>query len=144
MDEYNFEEIVNELYEKLNDNKNNENNNNILVLPKNIIEYTTTKIYWKNVNEYLNIINRDSNHFFDFLKNELQNQKLNWYSSDITEGIVFHNKNKKQNDISNLCLKYINIYVICSSCKKNNSILNKNNRYYDFECLNCGFKKNFK
>ncbi len=91
---------------------------------------------------YLNILNRSSEHFMLFLKNELCDKEINWYSSNKLDGIIIHGKCQKNANIMELIKKYINIFVICSSCKKINTELTKITlKKYNFKCLYCGMNK---
>jgi translation initiation factor 2 beta subunit (eIF-2beta)/eIF-5 len=133
-----FNAMVDEAYELLENNDTIQN----LVLPKIDTEISITRMYWKNIMDYLNIINRSPDHFIIFLKNELCNKEINWYSGNKEDGIIIHGKRQKNSDILELIKKYINIYVICSSCKKLNSELNKiTNKKYEFKCLDCEMTK---
>jgi translation initiation factor 2 beta subunit (eIF-2beta)/eIF-5 len=135
---FNFNLLVDEVYDKIC----KKNDNNILILPNLIYESYTTKIIWKNVTEYLNIINRDVDHFLMFLKFELHGKIISWYSNNKDEGIIFHHI-KKRKEINELSIKYVNNYVICNSCNKYNTLLQKNKdiKKYEFICLECGYNK---
>jgi translation initiation factor 2 beta subunit (eIF-2beta)/eIF-5 len=136
---FNFNLLVDEVYNKL---ENKSNNINVLILPNLICECFTTKIVWKNINEYLNTINRNDEHFLKFLRFECHGKNISWNSNNKDDGLVFHNM-KKQKEIKELSIKYINNYVICSSCNKYNTNLNKNKdvKKYEFICLDCGYYK---
>jgi len=134
----NFMNMVDEAYELLNVNNVKSN----IILPKMNIETGTTRIHWKNINEYLNIINRDSEHFLYFLKNELCNKSLNWYSNNINDGLIIHDRHIKIKRLTELVKKYITTYVTCASCKNINTILNKiSTKKYEFNCMNCYMNK---
>lgn len=111
------------------------------ILPNIETKIETTKLHWLNVHEYLNKINRDSNHFMDFLKIELPNKKIDWMSSDVKDGLIIHGKKQKNIEISGLAIKYVNNNVLCHSCKNSNTLLIKNDRIYEFKCNSCGFNK---
>ena len=135
-----FIEMTNEAYELLNIN-NTDIDNNIL-LPKLDVDITITKLYWKNIIEYTNIINRDPEHFLIFLKNELSSNEINWYSENKQDGIIIHGKGLRKLNLSELIKKYINNYVICASCKKKITELHKITfKKYEFKCLICYMKK---
>ena len=53
----NFITMVDEAYELLDNLKLNDKIDNDLLLPKLDVEITVTKLYWKNIMEYLNILN---------------------------------------------------------------------------------------
>lgn len=133
--EFNFENMVNEAYESLNNNSSD-----VLVLPKIDLDINQSRLHWKNVKEFLKVINRQSDHFIYFLKKEMM-KEINWYSKSKSDGLIIHGKFQKKSDISNLAIKYINNYVICSSCKKVDTVIIKENKDNIFECLVCGMKK---
>jgi translation initiation factor 2 beta subunit (eIF-2beta)/eIF-5 len=133
-----FNAMADEAYQFLENDLRHET----LVLPTIITESGTTRIHWKNVIEYLQVIKRHPDHFMDFLKHEFNHKEINWYSGSKSEGLIIHGKNQKRSNIMDIALKYINIYVICSSCKKTDSTLTKQtSKNYEFECLHCGMKK---
>lgn len=138
----NFIDMVNEAYEILDNISNTTQIENDLILPKLITEISPAKLYWKNIVNYLNILNRSPDHFYIFLKNELCNNDINWYSENKEDGIIIHGKYLKNIVIIELIKKYINMYVICDSCKKKYTTLNKiTTKKYEFKCLNCGMSK---
>ena len=137
--EFNFEILVNEAYETLDQKYNG----NMLILPEIIVEINKVRLHWKNVKNYLRIINRHPDHFIDWLKSERPGYELNWYSGSKADGLIIHGKRQRKSDISDLALKYVNNYVICSSCVQVNTVMIKTvSKQYLFECLICGMKKN--
>jgi translation initiation factor 2 beta subunit (eIF-2beta)/eIF-5 len=137
--EFNFEILVNEAYETLDQKYNG----NMLILPEIIVEINKVRLHWKNVKNYLRIINRHPDHFIDWLKSERPGYELNWYSGSKADGLIIHGKRQRKSDISDLALKYVNNYVICSSCAQVNTVMIKTvSKQYLFECLICGMKKN--
>jgi translation initiation factor 2 beta subunit (eIF-2beta)/eIF-5 len=132
-----FEEMVNESYESFE----NDSKGSLVVLPKLDIDIITTRLHWKNVCEYLTIINRDPDHFLKYLKNQLPGKNINWYSAMKEEGLLFHGKFQKQNYVYDLAKKYVAEYVICPSCSKSESTLTKDSKInrYNFECTECKF-----
>lgn len=137
--ENDFESMVNECYKLLENTKLTNN----LVLPNMIIETSRVRLHWKNVSNYLSVINRNPEHFMDFIKRELPNKQIGWYSSDKEDGLLIHAARQKKNEISALAIKYVTNYVLCPSCKKYNSELNKDldTKKYEFKCNECGFNK---
>uniref|UniRef100_A0A6C0EBT6 Translation initiation factor IF2/IF5 domain-containing protein n=1 Tax=viral metagenome TaxID=1070528 RepID=A0A6C0EBT6_9ZZZZ len=136
-DNYSFDSMVNESYQLLEVYSEDK-----LVLPKLETEINMSRLYWKNIMEYLKVLNRSPDHFYIFLKNELCNNEINWYSGNKDDGILIRGKNKKNTEIIELIKKYINKYVICSCCKKINTELNKiTSKKYEFKCLCCEMTK---
>jgi len=143
--------MVDEAYELLNNKTKITNEQSLdkhefldtnLLLPKLDIETTITKLYWKNIQAYLTIINRPDEHFIIFIKNELCNNKINWYSDNKKDGIIIHGRYQKVNTIIELIKKYINLYVICPSCKKKTTELSKlSSKRYQFKCFHCEMTK---
>ena len=135
---YEFNTLMNEAYEQL-DKKNDSK----LILPKIICETSVTRLYWKNVVDYLSLIKRNPEHFINFLKSEYQDKEISWYSGNISDGIIIHGKFIKQQLVSDFIVKYISVFVTCSACKSNYSELTKlSSKLYCFECLDCGHSKN--
>ena len=99
--------------------------------------------YKKYLWNYLEIINRNPEHFIEFIKKELPNKQIGWYSSDKSEGLLIHGQRQKKKEISLLAIKYTNNYVLCTCCKKFNSELNKDSetKKYEFKCNECGYNK---
>lgn len=135
--EFNFDNMVNEAYTQLE----HSNENNKIYLPQFEVEIGTTRLHWKNTEQYLNLINRDPNHFIDFLKKELLGKDINWFSGSISDGLIIHGKRLKKTDITNISIKYVERFVICPCCKKTKSTMVKDQKKYEYECLECGFKK---
>jgi len=140
--ELNFNEMVDKVYFIL-DKDIQINKINKIILPKFDIIIETTRLIWKNINDFLNIINRQPEHFIEFLKYELNNKEIYWISANnINDGLIIHGKRQKLKDINDIANKYINLCVICFSCKKNNTILKKFiSKKYNFICLDCGLEK---
>jgi translation initiation factor 2 beta subunit (eIF-2beta)/eIF-5 len=133
----NFNIMLDEAYNCLELKKNNK-----LIIPTLIIEKIPTRLYWSNTTKLLEVINRSPEHIINFLKSELANKEINWFSNNINDGLIIHDKKIKKEVLSNLILKYVNMYVICSSCKSSDTILNKyNSKKYEFECENCKMTK---
>ena len=134
-----FNNMLDEAYKILECNEPSIYNLN---LPQLDIEITSNRIYWKNVNAYLQILNRDFDHFMIFIKNELCDRNINWYSNNKIDGIIIHGKYLKQNNIIDLIKKYINTTVICTSCFSPNTTVNKSTgKNYIFNCIQCNMTK---
>ena len=132
-----FETMLDKTYSQLEKKKKCK-----LVLPDLIKEPSSKKLYWRNITDYLDTINRYHDHFFHFIKNQYSDKEINWYSNNKDDGLIIHGKYLKNNIITNIFNKYINIYVICSSCKHFNTILKKeNNKTNLFICNECGMNK---
>ena len=138
--EFNFNTLVEEAYTELNEKTNNSHNN--LILPELVVEINPTRLHWKNVKDYLKRIQRSPDHFMDWLKSQLPSQEINWFSGSKSDGLIIHGKRQKKAEVIELARKYVNNYVICSSCISSETIMTKSlNKQYQFECLICGMKK---
>jgi len=132
-----FNDMVNEVYYNLVRTKSNN-----LVIPNFIIEILPTKLYWKNIKEFLDVIKRDPQHFLEYIKNQYTNREIHLYSSNISDGLIIHGKKLKNTDIYNITNKYINTFVICPSCMKHDTIMEKlQKKKYNFICNNCNMSK---
>ena len=107
-----------------------------LVISKPEIDTSTTNTYWRNIKKILRQINRNPDHFVDYLNKEIGN--VNWLSNSKSDGLVIIGKYRKDK-INELLKKYLNNYVVCNSCKTSNSSLVKdsNIKKYKFICKNC-------
>lgn len=135
---YNFNAIADELYQYLNKNKEAQS----LVLPSVETEISPTRLHWKNVKEYLKLIQRDPDHFMDFIKKEIPDKNINWYSSSKSEGLIIHGKYLKPVLVKELAMKYVNVFVVCPSCKQvETQMIKSGAKKYEFECNECGMHK---
>lgn len=130
-----FEIMVNNAYSMMENNLNVDK----LVLPKINIEITPSRVHWKNIKEFLKVINREPNHFIDFLKSEMSSYTIDWISGSKSDGILFQGKRLKQSNIEDIMVKYVSLYVVCSSCKKTNTFMIKQPelKKYKMECNDC-------
>ena len=129
----NFDNLVDKAYNELGNKKPKQK----LVIPENIVEIETSRLCWKNVESFLLLTNRCAEHFMKWLKTELPSQEINWLSSSKSDGLIIHGKKQNKAMINNFVFKYINIFVICSSCKSHNTILAKKQNQYEFNCNDC-------
>lgn len=138
--EFDFETMVDKEYQFLNNDRRNET----LILPSIITEIGPVRMHWKNVKEYLKVIQRHPDHFIEFLRHEIPGKNIDWFSASKSDGLIIHGKCQKTSKLSELAFKYIEMYVKCLSCKKIDSSLIKTGAHkYEFECRECGFTKNF-
>lgn len=110
----------------------------LLVLPNPIIERGTTRVIWRNIKDFLKVINTPPQHLFTFISS-MTNHKINWFSESISEGLIIHNQKINVNDISGWMKKYVNDYIICRICKQTNTKVMKNillKKYY-IHCSSC-------
>jgi translation initiation factor 2 beta subunit (eIF-2beta)/eIF-5 len=129
-----FEDMLNDAFKHLDDTKNQ-----VLVLPSFDIDTNTVRLHWKNIKEYLKIIKRSPSHFINWLKQELPTKLINWYSSSKSDGLIVHGKFQKKTEVTELALKYVETFVICSSCKSPNTDMTKeDSKKFYFNCNSCG------
>ena len=132
-----FNKMVDEVYSIININKIKKIN-----LPNFDVKIETNRIHWKNIKDFLDKINRTIEHFLNYLKYELNNKEINMVSSMLEDGIIIHQKYPKLKSLIDVRNKYIELYVLCSSCKSYNTTLNKYIlKKYNFNCSNCGMNK---
>ncbi len=140
MSTYNFEEMVNEAYQLLNPS----DSGSLLILPDIIVDIDTTRLHWKNVKAYLQVIRRHPDYFMAFLKYEFPESRrndINWFSGSKSDGLVIQGKKQKKHEIVDLAKKFVENCVICSACRKPNTEMEKMPNYYEINCLDCGSKK---
>lgn len=135
MEEYNFELMIDEAYQTLNQT----NSSDLLILPEIILDIGTTRLRWKNVKDYLRVIRRNPDYFIDFLKHQIPGKEINWFSGSKSEGLIMMGPRQKKFEITELARKFVNDYVICTSCKKVNTCMNKlTSKTYEITCNDCG------
>ncbi len=133
-----FNSIVDEAYQIMERHMNGEP----LILPNVEVEIGTTRLHWKNVKEFLRVIRRHPDHFIDFLRKELPGKEVSWVSGSKSDGLIIHGKRQKQKDVADLVLKYVDIYVLCPSCKKvDTKMIKESSKTYQFQCEDCGMTK---
>lgn len=126
-----FESMLDDVYAQLGEKQKTK-----LQIPQPILEVVSTNTQWKNVKEFLKKIKRNPDQFIEYLKLEFDN--VNWKTSSKSDGIIIIGKIKKDK-IMKVMQQYMNKYVICSSCKSNNSKLSYDNniKKYKFICKDC-------
>ncbi len=133
--EIEFNEMLDYVYANI-ENKQKSQNVHKLIVPVPVIEYSTTKTYWKNVKKILMTINRSPEHFIDFIQSEMKTG--DWLSSSKSDGIVLIGK-FKIDKITSILQMYIKKYVICNICNSSNTSLEKNKdlRFNMIKCNKC-------
>lgn len=129
-----FDQMVEEAYIVLSENNKQRHK---LIIPDIKTNIETTRLHFININDILTIIRRTPEHFSSWLSEEIPDKTINWLSSDKNEGLIIHGKFRKDAEISKLVLKYINIFVVCISCKSTNTDMTKT----QFICNDCGTNK---
>ncbi len=133
-----FIDMVNKAYQTLEQ----ESKGDTLILPTIVTEIGTTRLHWKNVKDYLRVVRRHPDHFMDFLKDQLPGKDVNWYSGSKSDGLIIHGKYQKQAEVSELAIKYVKTFVVCSSCgSADTSLTKQSSKSHEFECQSCGMKK---
>jgi translation initiation factor 2 beta subunit (eIF-2beta)/eIF-5 len=129
-----FEIMLDNIYNNLNIN----NNNTRIELPKPILIKSGQKTIWKNPHEFINMFNRQSDDFTNYINNKSSTQII-WLTDTISDGCIFNIKIKNSDYITNIMRSYVNDRIICKSCKSINTIITKDNnlRKYKFTCYNC-------
>lgn len=129
-----FNQMVEEAYMILSENSKQKQK---LIIPDIKTNIETTRLHFINPNDILKIIRRTPEHFSSWLSDEIPDKSINWFSSDKDDGLIIHGKFKKDTEISKLVLKYINIFVVCNSCKSTNTDMTKT----QFICNDCMMTK---
>jgi translation initiation factor 2 beta subunit (eIF-2beta)/eIF-5 len=135
MEQYDFESMANEAYQLLDQS----NSGDLLILPEIILDISITRLHWKNVKVYLRVIQRNPDYFIDFLKHQIPGKEISWFSGSKSDGLIVHGLRQKKNEITELARKFVNDYVVCTSCKKADTCMNKlNSKTYEIICNDCG------
>ena len=133
----NFEDMVEIAYNEMGQPRKQR-----IVIPELSIEITPTRGRWLNVLPFCESINHKSNIILEYLKKEMKGKNVAWFSPNEDDGILIIAKKTKKQDIITLVEKYVTNFVNCSSCNNAISTLTKTDgKYYNYECLTCGFTK---
>ena len=98
--------------------------------------YINNKKCWIDINIFLKDINRNSEHFINFLKKQTENN-IQWRDNNKSE-IIFKNKINKI-ILKKYIINYIKYCVLCKQCNNMNTILNRDKdiKKYKLICSNC-------
>ena len=120
---------------------NIENNIEKLILPNLETNTSNTRLDFTNIISIADTINRDPEHIIFILK-KYSGKNIQWLSANKSEGIYIDGKYLKAKYLQDLILKYVNEYVVCSSCMNTNTTLikDKDTKKFKFNC-SCGFFK---
>lgn len=129
-----FTEMLNDVYIQVNNTTFEETT---LILPTPKLEKSTTRMLWM-VAPYLKRIERPKEHFYDFLTKK-KGYDINWVSDLIEDGLIIKSKKITQNNIINIMKEYVNLYVLCNSCKNSQTEMKRDNeiKKYRIKCINC-------
>lgn len=128
-----FEELLDQAYSQLG----KEISKTTLLLPQLEVDISPTRLHWKNVISFCQVVKRDPDHFISFLKKEMMGKEINWFSGSKADGLIIHGKRQSKKDVTEMALKYVNVFVTCPSCKNSNTVLTKE----QYNCLDCGMNK---
>jgi translation initiation factor 2 beta subunit (eIF-2beta)/eIF-5 len=128
-----FDSMLDKVYENLEEKKNNFK----IILPEPQLIKSGHKTIWKNIKDYLKIINREPYHFINYINKETTTTAF-WITDNIADGCIFSNKTTKDY-IYELMKKYIKEQIICKSCQNIDTNIEKNKelRKYKLYCNNC-------
>jgi hypothetical protein len=117
-----------------------------IVLPDLCFELDSTRTHWNNVQQLLETINRSSelgrSQFINWLRGQLPGDAIEWKSSNISDGIIFHKKyHNVKISIQKLVEKFVRQNVQCESCKHCRTNIFKKSSHTMFKCDQCGMEK---
>lgn len=129
-----FTEMVDDVYLQINNTTFEETT---LILPIPELEKNNTRMLWK-VESYLKRIERPKEHFYNFLTKK-KGYTVNWVSNLIEDGLIIHSQKINQIIIINIMKEYVNLYVLCNSCKNSQTEMKRDNeiKKYRIKCINC-------
>lgn len=125
----NFEQMLDDVYTELGEIQKDK-----IVLPLVIIVKDTTKITWRNVNDFIKLLNCPPEHLLDYVKKNLHDD-MNYDD----KGLIIRNNRRKQDEISNIIRKYTEEFCICKQCKGKKTEIYKDNsiRKWKVKCNSC-------
>ncbi|HIH96750.1 MAG TPA: translation initiation factor IF-2 subunit beta [Thermoplasmata archaeon] len=102
------------------------------VIPRVDILYEGKRTIWRNFAEIQQIIHRDASHFLPYILREIGTAGEQSGTRVIFQGII--SKEQLQDRLN----RYIDIYVICSVCKRPDTRLERRGRIIMLKCDACG------
>jgi translation initiation factor 2 subunit 2 len=134
-----FDEMLDDVYEKLESHTNSVKMQNKITLPPLELTKHGHHFIWKNIKAFLKIVNKPPEHVVKFFSDELKCQ-ITWITESKSDGINIDYARLTSTTINELMKKYVLEYVFCKKCKSTNSIISKDSqvRKYLFVCQNCG------
>jgi len=129
-----FTEMVDDVYLQINNTTFEETT---LILPIPELEKNNTRMLWK-VESYLKRIERPKEHFYNFLTKK-KGYTVNLVYNLIEDGLIIHSQKINQIIIINIMKEYVNLYVLCNSCKNSQTEMKRDNeiKKYRIKCINC-------
>ena len=127
-----FNTMLDKTYESISSLKNFEK----IKLKEPKLGYINNKKCWTDVKVFLKDINRDSEHFNNFLKKQTENT-IQWRNSNKRE-IIFKSKINKM-ILKKYMVNYIKYSVLCKQCSNMKTILQRDKDVKKFKliCNNC-------
>jgi translation initiation factor 2 beta subunit (eIF-2beta)/eIF-5 len=134
----NFELMLNQLYEQLEENDEDDS----LIgkkIPQPQIKPSARKIHWINYYDTVKSLNRDFTHFQNYIQNELGINTSLKNVLNIKEGLIMHTKCRDK-QLKSLLGKYYTKFVTCNSCGSDDTEMEKIkgiSKLYQIKCRNC-------
>ncbi len=133
-----YDDMLNMFYDRIHREhpEYNLKNKRIVVPPPRIALEGGKRTVWFNFNETSNALNRNIQHFKDYVVSELGT------SGSIDAEHRLHIMGRpKQLQIQNVVSHYIRDYVACRMCKGYKTSYIKDNRLFYISCQDCGAKR---
>jgi translation initiation factor 2 beta subunit (eIF-2beta)/eIF-5 len=129
---YTYKELVERIYEKINE-KEVKTERKYNMVPPIIKREGSKKTAFENIVEMTKRMNRPTEHLVNYIVNELSIMR---WSMDGNNRLLMRGR-YQQPQIETLIIKYIREYIRCKSCKDTNTIMYKENRLLFIECKKC-------
>lgn len=130
MDDKKYNELLEELYKKVNQVKTTGR----FEIPKVTGHIEGNKTIVDNFQDICNTLRRKPEHLAKFLSRELATQSI------INKGRIILNRKLPSGKINEKIQTYADEFVICRECKKPDTELIKEGRFAYLHCLACGAK----
>jgi translation initiation factor 2 subunit 2 len=134
-----FDIMLDDVYDKLESYTNSAKMQSKITLPQPELIKHGHHFIWKNMKQFLKIVNKPPEHVVKFFSDELKCQ-ITWITDSKSDGVNIDYDRLTSSTITELMKKYVLEYVYCKKCKSTNSIISKDSqlRKYLFVCQNCG------
>lgn len=134
-----FEIMLNNLYDQLDCKDDEEEFAVSKKIPQPQIKPAARKIHWINYYDTVKALNRDFNHFQNYIENELGINTSLKNVLNIQEGLIMHTKCRDK-QLKSLLGKYFQKYIKCNSCGSDDTEMEKLkgvSKLYQIKCKKC-------
>lgn len=107
-------------------------------LPKPIVQVMGTRTFFQNFRDVCQYMNREPNHVFKFLLNELGT------AGHISDGTAIFQGKFSEEQMERLLKHYVDDFVVCPVCRRPDTRIEKQGRFNFLICEACGARSSLR